>query len=176
KPDVVFFGESVPRARVEEATAALHDSDALLVVGSSLMVWSGFRFARMAAEAGIPLAILNRGRTRADGLEAARLEADCARVLPELVAALRGGGADSATLRSGHGLAAPPRWGCNAGPTGNRLAMSQLFTPLHLGPLQLRNRIVVAPMCQYSAHDGVASDWHHIHLGNLALSGAGLLI
>ncbi|RRN59327.1 NAD-dependent protein deacetylase [Pseudoxanthomonas sp. SGNA-20] len=88
KPDVVFFGESVPRARVEEATAALHDSDALLVVGSSLMVWSGFRFARMAAEAGIPLAILNRGRTRADGLEAARLEADCARVLPELVAAL----------------------------------------------------------------------------------------
>jgi len=54
--------------------------------------------------------------------------------------------------------------------------MSQLFTPLHLGPLQLRNRIVVAPMCQYSAHDGVASDWHHIHLGNLALSGAGLLL
>src|SRR5690606_42134562 len=54
--------------------------------------------------------------------------------------------------------------------------MSQLFTPLHLGPLQLRNRIVVAPMCHYSAHDGVASDWHHIHLGNLALSGARLLI
>ena len=54
--------------------------------------------------------------------------------------------------------------------------MSQLFSPLHLGPLQLPNRIVIAPMCQYSAHDGCVSDWHHIHLGNLALSGAGLLI
>lgn len=84
KPDVVFFGESVPRARVEEATAALHDSDALLVVGSSLMVWSGFRFARMAAEAGIPVAILNRGRTRADDLAMLKLEADCVQVLPGL--------------------------------------------------------------------------------------------
>jgi 2,4-dienoyl-CoA reductase-like NADH-dependent reductase (Old Yellow Enzyme family) len=54
--------------------------------------------------------------------------------------------------------------------------MSLLFSPLTLGPLELSNRIVIAPMCQYSAHDGVASDWHHIHLGNLALSGAGLLI
>src|SRR5690606_4491891 len=85
KPDVVFFGESVPRARVEQATAALNGSDAMLVVGSSLMVWSGFRFARMAAEAGIPLAILNRGRTRADGLAALKLEADCVQVLPGLV-------------------------------------------------------------------------------------------
>src|SRR5690606_26565515 len=55
-------------------------------------------------------------------------------------------------------------------------AMSQLFSPLHLGPLQLSNRIVIAPMCQYSAHEGVVSDWHRIHLGHLALSGAGLLI
>ena len=54
--------------------------------------------------------------------------------------------------------------------------MSQLFSPLRIGPLDLPNRIVIAPMCQYSAHDGVASDWHHIHLGHLALSGAGLLI
>lgn len=54
--------------------------------------------------------------------------------------------------------------------------MSQLFSPLHLGPLELPNRIVIAPMCQYSAHEGVVSDWHRIHLGNLALSGAGLLI
>lgn len=54
--------------------------------------------------------------------------------------------------------------------------MSQLFSPLHLGPLQLSNRIVIAPMCQYSAHEGVVSDWHRIHLGHLALSGAGLLI
>jgi 2,4-dienoyl-CoA reductase-like NADH-dependent reductase (Old Yellow Enzyme family) len=55
-------------------------------------------------------------------------------------------------------------------------AMSALFTPYRLGSLELRNRIVIAPMCQYSAEDGRATDWHLIHLGNLALSGAGLLI
>jgi 2,4-dienoyl-CoA reductase-like NADH-dependent reductase (Old Yellow Enzyme family) len=54
--------------------------------------------------------------------------------------------------------------------------MSQLFSPYQLGSLTLANRIVIAPMCQYSAQDGCASDWHTIHLGNLALSGAGLLI
>ena len=54
--------------------------------------------------------------------------------------------------------------------------MSQLFSPYTIGPLTLRNRIVIAPMCQYSAGDGQAGDWHHIHLGQLALSGAGLLI
>ena len=53
--------------------------------------------------------------------------------------------------------------------------MSQLFQPWQIGPLQLANRIVIAPMCQYSAHEGTASDWHMIHLGHLALSGAGLL-
>lgn len=54
--------------------------------------------------------------------------------------------------------------------------MSLLFSPLSLGPLELTNRIVIAPMCQYSAEQGRASDWHRIHLGQLALSGAGLLI
>ena len=54
--------------------------------------------------------------------------------------------------------------------------MSHLFTPLRLGELRLANRIVVAPMCQYSATDGTAGDWHMIHLGQLALSGAGLLV
>jgi len=54
--------------------------------------------------------------------------------------------------------------------------MSQLFTPYQIGPLALPNRIVIAPMCQYSAEDGQATDWHLIHLGQLALSGAGLLI
>ncbi|MDI1259352.1 NADH:flavin oxidoreductase/NADH oxidase [Aquabacterium sp.] len=54
--------------------------------------------------------------------------------------------------------------------------MSHLFQPLQIGPLTLPNRIVIAPMCQYSATDGNASDWHLIHLGHLALSGAGLLI
>jgi len=54
--------------------------------------------------------------------------------------------------------------------------MSRLFTPLELGPLTLANRIVVAPMCQYSAVDGQARDWHLAHLGSLALAGPGLLI
>ncbi len=54
--------------------------------------------------------------------------------------------------------------------------MSQLFTPIQLGPLKLANRIIVAPMCQYMAEDGHVTDWHTIHLGQMALSGAGLLI
>ena len=54
--------------------------------------------------------------------------------------------------------------------------MSQLFSPYQLGGLSLANRIVIAPMCQYSAQDGCATDWHTMHLGHLALSGAGLLI
>lgn len=86
KPDVVFFGESVPRERVETARAALECSDAMLVVGSSLMVYSGYRFARMAHEAGIPLAILTRGVTRADDLADLKLEADCVDVLPRALA------------------------------------------------------------------------------------------
>lgn len=53
--------------------------------------------------------------------------------------------------------------------------MSRLFTPIQVGQLELRNRIIIAPMCQYSADEGCATDWHLIHLGNLALSGAGLL-
>lgn len=54
--------------------------------------------------------------------------------------------------------------------------MPHLFDPLKIGPLELENRIVIAPMCQYSADEGSATDWHVIHLGGLALSGAGLLI
>ena len=54
--------------------------------------------------------------------------------------------------------------------------MSQLFSPIQLGQQQLANRIAVAPMCQYSAQDGEAGDWHLMHLGQLAMSGAGLLI
>lgn len=81
KPDVVFFGENVPRTRYEQARAALEASDALLVVGSSLMVYSGFRFARMAHEAGQPIALLNQGRTRADDLASLKIEADCAATL-----------------------------------------------------------------------------------------------
>lgn len=53
---------------------------------------------------------------------------------------------------------------------------SQLFTPLTIGPLRLENRIAVSPMCQYSASDGSAAPWHHMHLGSLAVSGAGLVM
>ncbi|MDL2355120.1 MAG: NADH:flavin oxidoreductase/NADH oxidase [Pseudomonadota bacterium] len=54
--------------------------------------------------------------------------------------------------------------------------MSHLFSPISLGPLQLANRIAIAPMCQYSADEGLATDWHMVHLGHLALSGAGILM
>lgn len=54
--------------------------------------------------------------------------------------------------------------------------ISRLFTPLKLGQLTLENRIAIAPMCQYSAIDGKATDWHSIHLGSMSLSGAGLMI
>ncbi|MGO1071716.1 NAD-dependent protein deacetylase [Lysobacter sp. CA199] len=81
KPDVVFFGENVPRARVAAAQQSLAQADAMLVIGSSLMVYSGFRFARAAREAGLPLALLNRGVTRADQIATLKLQADCGATL-----------------------------------------------------------------------------------------------
>ena len=77
KPDVVFFGENVPRERVLRAEAHLAAADAMLVVGSSLMVFSGYRFARSAARMGKPIAAVNLGRTRADDLLSLKVEADC---------------------------------------------------------------------------------------------------
>ncbi len=81
KPAVVFFGESVPRSRVQESRDALANADAMLVVGSSLMVYSGFRFVREAAQSGIPVVAVNRGKTRADDLLQFKIEADCATAL-----------------------------------------------------------------------------------------------
>jgi len=81
KPDVVFFGENVPRARVDAAQQALQASDAMLVAGSSLMVYSGYRFALKAREAGLPLAILSLGTTRADPLATLKLDAECGETL-----------------------------------------------------------------------------------------------
>ena len=81
KPDVVFFGENVPRDRVASVHDHLQRADAVLVVGSSLMVYSGFRFVQAAAAAGLPVAALNRGRTRADDLLAFKDERDCAEAL-----------------------------------------------------------------------------------------------
>ena len=85
KPDVVFFGESVPRARVEAVQAHLDAADAVLVVGSSLMVWSGFRFVRAAAQAGLPIAIVNQGTTRADSLVTLKCAEDCSQALAFLL-------------------------------------------------------------------------------------------
>ena len=87
KPDVVFFGENVPGERYRRALDALHAAEAVLVVGSSLMVYSGFRFARMAHERGQPLAILTRGRTRADALAGLKLDAECGATLEAAVTA-----------------------------------------------------------------------------------------
>ncbi|MBS7458090.1 NAD-dependent protein deacetylase [Coralloluteibacterium stylophorae] len=87
KPDVVFFGESVPKSRVADAFAHLGRADAVLVVGSSLMVFSGFRFVRAAAQAGLPVAAVNLGRTRADELLALKVDAPGAEALGFLVGA-----------------------------------------------------------------------------------------
>ena len=84
KPDVVFFGESVPRERVDAALAALREADALLVAGSSLMVYSGYRFARAAAELGKPIAAVNLGRTRADDVLALKVAQSVGEVLGAL--------------------------------------------------------------------------------------------
>lgn len=88
KPDVVFFGDSVPVERVKAAFEALQRADAVLVVGTSLMVFSGYRFAREAARQGKPIACLNRGRTRADDLYTLKLEASIGETLHELAEAL----------------------------------------------------------------------------------------
>jgi len=85
KPDVVFFGESVPRDRVSAAMAALERADAMLVVGSSLMVYSGFRFAAAMAAAGKPIAAVNLGKTRADELLALKVAERCADALAFLL-------------------------------------------------------------------------------------------
>lgn len=84
KPDVVFFGESVPKERVDHAMAALKSSDGVLIVGSSLMVYSGYRFALTAAREGIAIAALNRGQTRADALLALKVDLPVAQALGAL--------------------------------------------------------------------------------------------
>ncbi|WP_395398854.1 NAD-dependent protein deacetylase [Pseudoduganella sp. UC29_106] len=85
QPDVVFFGDNVPKERTEAAFAHMAEADALLVVGSSLMVFSGYRFCRMAAQDGKPIAAVNAGKTRADDLLAFKLEAAAQEVLPRVV-------------------------------------------------------------------------------------------
>jgi NAD-dependent SIR2 family protein deacetylase len=88
KPDVVFFGENVPRERVQRCLDAVGSSDALLVAGSSLTVLSGFRFVRHAHKLGIPVVIVNRGATRGDDLASHKVEVGCAEFLTALAEAL----------------------------------------------------------------------------------------
>ena len=85
KPSVVFFGENVPRPRVERAYARLQEADALLVVGSSLMVYSGYRFCRAAAAQQKPIAAVNQGRTRADKELHLKISGRCGEVLSALL-------------------------------------------------------------------------------------------
>ncbi|MGM4931737.1 NAD-dependent protein deacetylase [Tardiphaga sp. 619_E2_N8_5] len=77
KPDVVFFGESVPRDFVDAALGHLQKADAMLIAGSSLMVYSGFRFVQAAMRAEIPIAAVNLGRTRADEFLSFKVEDRC---------------------------------------------------------------------------------------------------
>ncbi len=86
KPDIVYFGESVPKPTVQQAFSMVDDSDALLVVGSSLTVMSGLRFARHARRTGKTLVIVNRGATRADELADLKIDHLASVVLPALAA------------------------------------------------------------------------------------------
>lgn len=85
KPDIVYFGESVPKDRVAQAYSLVDDSDALLVAGSSLTVFSGYRFVRHAAARGMPVAIINRGPTRGDDLADVKIDSGCSEMLALLL-------------------------------------------------------------------------------------------
>ncbi|HET9949650.1 MAG TPA: NAD-dependent protein deacetylase [Longimicrobiales bacterium] len=96
KPDVVFFGESVPKERVGAAASLLERADVLLVVGSSLAVYSGRRFVYRARDAGLPVGIVNQGPTRADELARVKVEGRAGDVLPRLAREL--GAVEARTL------------------------------------------------------------------------------
>ena len=85
KPDIVYFGESVPKERVARAYSMVDAADAVLVAGSSLTVMSGLRFVRYAAKVGKPIAIVNRGHTRGDEFADLKLEIGCTEALSALV-------------------------------------------------------------------------------------------
>ena len=91
-PDVVFFGGSVPKTRVAQCNEAVATADAVLAVGSSLQVFSGYRFCRLAGQLGKPLAIINPGGTRADSLAGLKLLSDCEPLLQALAADISGDG------------------------------------------------------------------------------------
>ncbi len=85
KPDIVFFGENVPCGQVETALRRLDEADAILIIGSSLMAYSGFRFVEKGTRAGKPAAAVNIGRTRADALLSFKVESPCEAALSFLL-------------------------------------------------------------------------------------------
>ncbi|XP_058089857.1 NAD-dependent protein deacylase SRT2 isoform X2 [Magnolia sinica] len=85
KPDVVFFGDNIPKDRADKAMEAARGCDALLVLGSSLMTMSAFRLVRAASEAGATVAIVNIGKTRADDIVPLKVNARCGEILPRLL-------------------------------------------------------------------------------------------
>jgi NAD-dependent SIR2 family protein deacetylase len=85
KPDVVFFGENVPAERVRRCSTLVEEAEALVVLGSSLHVFSGRRFVKQAHQRGIPVVIVNRGATRGDPLATLKIDAGCAEVLAQVV-------------------------------------------------------------------------------------------
>lgn len=84
-PDVVFFGGTVPPDKVRRAIASLNNANAVLIVGSSLQVYSGYRFCRLAAENNKPILMINQGLSRADSLLSVKVEQDCSSVLMRLL-------------------------------------------------------------------------------------------
>jgi NAD-dependent SIR2 family protein deacetylase len=81
KPDIVYFGENVPKSRLQQAISLVENAEALLVAGSSLTVFSGYRFVRHAASLGLPVAIVNRGPTRGDKLANVKVDGGCSEIL-----------------------------------------------------------------------------------------------
>jgi NAD-dependent SIR2 family protein deacetylase len=88
KPDIVYFGESVPKDVLVQAYSLVDEAEALLVAGSSLTVFSGYRFVRHAAARGIPIAVVNRGRTRGDDLATVKVDGGCSELLTLLATEL----------------------------------------------------------------------------------------
>ncbi len=112
KPDVVFYGEAIPAGVTATAWATVEAADALLIIGSSLMVYSGFRLVREAAAAGKVIAAINLGCTRADPLISLRWTADCALALPALAGQLVGKPAGNpVALPTGNGLSSESQGG-----------------------------------------------------------------
>jgi NAD-dependent SIR2 family protein deacetylase len=89
KPDIVYFGENVPKETVDQAYSLVDRAEALLVAGSSLTVFSGYRFVRHATALGIPVAIVNRGHTRGDDLATVKVHGGCSELLVLLANELR---------------------------------------------------------------------------------------